>query len=355
MNEIPLLYKLSAILGIIWTLKLIVGWLIGLIPYANRIWGKFLNKSSEITGFRKIKRAAIENDIVTPLNELVSEISNELPNSWIKPVSFKWVRKESKEQFIKDGKIVLRIRPKENQENNFLTAVLYYFKEALFPGTKDIIPSIIQNSSSLYLTQRTVAKRSDKLDDVFDNEYLEPAIKKNTKISQYIEKFKKLDYGGLFTSTYFREMQEFAQASRLTNLRDKIVDESNEIIDHCNIFIKHIQLSKKQRKKLINSSFDEKIVWTRHGRAFQYSFLAVAQPYHFSTSGYIRRIRKKIKSGADRIYVVGAGNEVKFTVNVINTIQRKVTGIKLIHQFKQYRDYRGDYGGIGAVFAVAKS
>lgn len=38
----------------------------------------------------------------------------------------------------------------------------------------------------------------------------------------------------------------------------------------------------------------------------------------------------------------------------LTSIQEKVSGIKMIHRFNQYRDYRGDYGGVGALFAVAK-
>lgn len=345
---------LCTILGGITAAVIIGKGLIGAFSKVNYFWGYFVTKLDNIVSFKKIKRAAVEFDIVTPLNELINDISNELPNSWVKPVSFKWVRKESKEHFIKDGKIVLRIRPKEHQENNFLTAILYYFKGIIFPGTKDIIPKIIQNSSSLYLAQRTVAKRSEKLEDIFEEEYLNPTIKKNAEISEYIEKFQQLDCGGLYTSTYFREMQEFAKISRLTEMRDKIIDESDEIIDHCLAFINHIRLPKKQKKKLRESDFDTEKIFTHSGRAFKFSFLAVARPHHFGASDYIYRVEKKIENGADRIYVVGAGNEVTFTNDVIDTLQEKVKGIKLIHRFNQYRDYRGDYGGIGAVFAVVK-
>lgn len=112
------------------------------------------------------------------------------------------------------------------------------------------------------------------------------------------------------------------------------------------------KINKTKIKTVYEDDFDK--IFTFNRRAFNYSFLAVARPHHFGASDYIHRVEKHIENGVDRIYVIRAGNEVNFTNNVIDTIEEKVSGIKLAYRFNQYRDYRGDYGGVGALFAVAK-
>lgn len=140
----------------------------------------------------------------------------------------------------------------------------------------------------------------------------------------------------------------------MSDLRDHITDESTDIIEHCETFLKHIRLSKKQREKLNISDFDDNKIWTYSGRAFKYAFVAIAKPQHEGIWKYRVAVKRHIQNGVNRIYIVGAGNEVDFTNLVIDSIQRHIKGIKINQKFKQYRDYRGDYGGIGAIFSVVK-
>lgn len=338
-TSLPIWAQITAIVGGFLALLQILQIIGAFIPVANRYRSRIVRYLAEKSNYDKFKKEAIASDIITPLIDMAFEFKQELPKNWIRPPSIEWVKKETKEKFFKDGKIIIQITPREDQDHNFLVAIYYFLRDSLFPITQEIIP-VIHKSVALHLTRRIAADRSEELVKKFEDDFLEVAVRQIPQIADYLEKCEILDEGGFLTSIVVREVHQAAKKARFTGLRNTIKAEVNAIIKHNEQFLSQIS-------KGIQIPDD---LWSREGPATSYVFLLVARPFHLAIPIYISRARKSLKRGTSRLYVLGAERQKRFAEEVISGIEKSVPGYKLIEKFYLNKDYRGERGGVGALF-----
>lgn len=316
------------------------------IPQFEVIKSKIIIPFAKKWKFRKLVKEAIKNDIRGHVNIEVGKLQKELPKGWIQKMDIEWVEQENKNDFINDNEAVIRMRPLENQDQNFTIAVYYFFKKVFFPKTKRVIPEIHREASALHMSRRLIEKQKKHLKTIFEDSILEPAVQKRSGILDCLDRYGKIDQRGFFTGTFLREIHEIATQVRFQQKRKIMGSEVAEILKHIEDFIKKFDS-------------DENIPpggWYRFGPVTSYSFLLIAHP--IKTSGgvnpYINRAKEKLSQGADRLYVFGSNKEKWFAHSVIGHIQRYVSGYQLVEKFELYRDYRGERGGIGALFIAKK-
>ncbi len=328
-----------AILAVIGGFQVILAFLETLcriIPNLNnqrvRLW-RFL---AEKWSFKKLEKKAIASDIENTVNEVVLNLRNELPNSWLSKAAIKWVDREIKEDDLSDGEMILRIRPLESQDTNLMNGVYVFFSKALFPETKEIIPLSIRKAAALQISRRTISNSKPFLTERFEKGILECAIKNDPAIVEYIEKYNRIDNKGFFTGSFLREIHEIATRAQFKELRNQMLEEVKGVLFHIEEFVGNIGNLRT-------------IKWSRNGPATSYSFLLVAKPYHDGVDVYIKRVREKFSKGVERIYVMGTSQEKRFVEKVISEIA-KLPECRLVEIFKLHKDYRGDRNGIGALF-----
>jgi len=336
-----------------WIITLILLLLAGIkflsdtIPQLEIVKSKIITPFAKKWKFKKLVKEATKSDIKGHVNIEVGRLQNELPKGWIQKMNIEWVEQENKNDFINDNEVVIRMRPLEDQNQNFVTAVYYFFKKAFFPKTKRVIPETHREASVLYICRRLIETQKNHLKTKFEDSILEPAVQKRNGILDCLDRYGKIDQRGFFTGTFLREIHEIATQVKFQPQRKRMGNEIAEILKHIEGFIKKYDS-------------DEKIPpgdWYRFGPVTSYSFLLIANP--MKTSGgikpYINKAEEKLSQGADRLYVFGSNKEKWFARSVIGHIQRYVSGYQLLEKFELYRDYRGEKGGIGALFIAKKN
>ena len=140
-----------------------------------------------------MEKKAIASDIENTVNEVVLELQSELPFGWLDRASIEWVDRDIRDSDFIDGEMILRMRPLEDQDTNLINGIYFFFSKALFPETKEIIPASVRKATALQISRRTINNRKSFLKQKFETSILEPSIKEDSSILEYIEKFDGLE------------------------------------------------------------------------------------------------------------------------------------------------------------------
>lgn len=313
-----------------------------LVPQLSRIRSIFWKSIARKWKGRRLIKNAIASDIETRVNEVVIDLQNELPVGWIKKASIKWIS-EIEDADLEEGEMILRLRPLENQDKNLLSGVYVFFTKALFPNTKEVIPSNSRKAAILTIAHRTIAEKKPFLKQEFENSFLETAVQNDPSIATYLGRYKQIDQKGFFTGSFLREIHEIATKARFHELRGRMNQEIDEILTHIEEFIAHVST---------HTVLSEG--WHRVGPATSYAFLLVAQPNHQGIQPYIDRAKERSSQNIERLYVMGAKEQEPFARYAISEIA-KLPDYNLVEIFNLNKDYRGMQGGVGALFVASQT
>ena len=343
-NTLMVVGAIALILGLI---KL----LFELIPQLGRLKSDFWRWIAGKWKGRKLIKNAIASDIETHVNEVVADLQNELPTGWIKRASIKWIT-EIKDSDLEEGEMILRIRPLENQDQNFLSGVYAFFTRALFPRTKEVIPANARKAAVLRIAYRTITEKKPFLKQSFEDSFLETAVRDDPSVATYLGRYDRLDQKGFFTGSFLREIHEIATRARFHELRGRMNQEIDEILTHIEGFITNLE------RPIGNTRVPRATIppggWYRVGPATSYAFLLVARPEHQGVRPYINRAQERSAQNIERLYVMGAKEQEPFARYVISEIA-KLPNYKLVEIFNVNKDYRGTQGGIGALFVISQT
>lgn len=334
----------------IWLLIRLLKGLSEMIPAIKKIKASIYLPASKWFKFESLRKSAIKADIEGNVNQVIGTLRKELPEDWMPEISISWVKNETKEDFLSEKKAVIRMRPVEEQETNFVNAVYLFFLQNCFPKSGKSIPEITKESCVLQISRSLIYKQKPEFQEHFDDEVLEPAIQKKEKILNYLDRYSEIDKKGFFTGTFLREIHSIAKKSRFSKERNSIAKEASELLKHIETFAKGIN-AKTEDEKLKASD------WKRFGLNANYGFLLVANP-NKTQSGeqqYINRVQQGIAEGIDRFYIFSTREEKNLLKRVMTGIQTQIPECKMIEFFELSRDYRGNKSGYGVIFEVKNS
>lgn len=337
----PFLWFIIALLFLVST---IIGFLAKSLPQLDIIKSKVLLPIAQRYKHRQLVKSAIRSDVRGHANREIKRMRKYLPSSWAKDMDLDWIHNEDARTFLAEDKIVVRVRPVENQDRNFVNAIYHYFKTNFFPKAQNVVPQAHMEASVLHTCRSIAGNRNRQTREIFEDEILEPAVTRHRKIPEYLEDYSSLDEKGFFTGAFLRELHMACIDSRFTRNRNNIGNEVSEIMKHIKEFSEGI-------------GGDEEIpstLWCKPGDASSYGIVLVAHPSKTSSgsNAYINRAKEHIRNGARRLYVFGANSEKAFAKAVIVGISASIADCQLVEEFETRKDYRGNPRGIGAVFVV---
>lgn len=323
--------------------------LANLIPQLDTLKGRLITPLAKKWAFKKLSKQATKADIKGGVNTAILKLASEFPTGWLKPIDIEWVTNESREDFLNENEIVIRMRPVESQELNFVTAVYYFVRKSFFPRTKKVVPERYFEASVLFASRKIIERQRPELKTTFEDSVLDPEIDRDSKVLDILQRYETIDKQGLFNGIFLREIHTVASEAKLTPMRNKMRQEINDILKHIEDFLGYYNEGVKQEK--CSNSIPANM-WTRIGPITNYGFLLIASPMKISggVSIYVNRAKERAASGIDRLYVLGTEKEKKFANQIINAISNQVPEYTLKETLVLSHDYRGDIGGIGAVF-----
>ena len=334
------------VLLIIILILFIANWLASFIPQIDVIKSKILLPIAKIYKHKRLVKKAIKSDVCGHVNLEISKLKSYLPSGWVPKMDVEWVNNENEGDLLNDGRIVVRVRPVESQDQNFVNTVYHYFRTSFFPKTHAVIPKPHFEASVLYICMKIAENRGYKTKEIFEDQILEPAILRHDLIPSHLDDYRLIDSRGFFTGTFLRELHLTAVDSRFTSARRNMGQEASCIVKHIKDFIEAFQNEEMTPE-----------TWYNDGSASKYAILLVAHPANPAKTqsgidAYIRRARSSFESGAKRLYVFGSNTEAKFANSVIAGIEGTIDGVKLVEKYETPFDYRGQELGIGAIFSV---
>lgn len=288
--------------------------------------------------YKKFEKEAIRSDIQGTINYAVSPLIEELPSGSLKPLEIEYANNADINSFIRENKIFVRIRPVQNEDENFINVIRVYLEMALIPDSKTLLTEEQRKSITYFTTQKIVEGRKTLINKLHD-EYFLPDTHKYSKLNDYFQKIVTIDKKGLFYSIMIRIIEKGA-----SNLRFKtgtLSAEFENVLDHLVAFIKSLKSKEKNES-----------VWKYQKPGITFSILLVAKPektFFVKPESYVNRLKDDLKT-TDWVFVVFSQAESRYGARVANAIE-SADVVDLVDSIKSGKDYRGKNGGIVRLYA----
>lgn len=306
------------------------------IPVLMSIKAKILIPLANIFKFKKLQEAAIKSDIQGTVNYALAPLSKEITDQKIKPLEIEWVEDLPIEKFIKEDKILVRIKPLKDQDDNILSVTQPYLESVLLPHSSLLIADV-QKKSIVYFTTKMVIGNNNRLLAKFHDRYYLPDCKKYELLEGYFTKIDQIYRRGLFFSIVISAIEFASEKNRFK--KSNLSSDFGQILDHLLAFIE--SLSKPDSANPTNVS-----LWNYRGVSISYGLLLVAMPQKAligDIKPYITRATEHLKV-SDILFVAFSHQERNFGNEVARAIE-KALPVKLMDELTSRYDYRGENDG----------
>lgn len=338
----PLWHWFSSIAGIVIVIWAIFKLIPGIVEECEKFKAKVYAPLSRALHHSGLARAAIKADIQGNVNGAINQLASQMPTGWISNIDIKWVNNETRTQFFEKKRMIVHMRPVDDQERNFVTVVNVFLKEVLFGNVRELVPNLQRTAAELMIGDRIACMRGTTTANAFGQYIFEPATQ-NTKVEKYFHRYNGIDDRGLFSGPFIREVKHVAEEVRATRRKSQMAAEMNDALVHLEHF---------------SESLDKHAIppdaWLREGIMTKYGLLLVANPLKAAadaSDGYLTRVEDYYKRGVARLYVLGTAKEREFALRVIKKVDH-ASPYQLEQRFDLFHDYRREPGGIGAVFSL---
>lgn len=312
--------------------------LIFLVPRLLSVRSRLWCLVADTFTIQTFRRKAIATGLEEILNQTAFKLQRHLPKGWIKRARIRWVR-NSQAALLREGQLVLRVRPGKSADCNFIQSLHTYFYAALFPGCKDILPDVVISATSLAITRASLEGTHRYLLEEFDNVFLNTFGEAHQDVLDQFGDYVRLNEYGFLMGPFLREVNHAVNEARFTANRAHIPEMIRRILDHMLAFQAHTPLPED--------------AWFYNGPCTSYGFSLVSKPPNSrpAIEAYVRRAQSMVEKGIKRLYVIGRYDERDFVFKVIEALPR-IRELKVLEIFTLFRDYRGDENGVGALLGL---
>jgi len=266
----------------------------------------------------KVDPYTVASSIQDSVNGIFEDLNRQAPDVLPHPLKIEWVKSESPESFIKNGKAVVRLKHYVNQDRNIVDATLLYLNVGLLPRAKSYLDRTLRKSCESKVAMQVFAARRDTGAHAYfiENE-LDPAIKSDAKFKQDWQMLEKLDSVGFFTRVFLTEVKQAGEKLLGTMPTPAIQQELRS-------FAEFLQT-------IATKGLKEDVPLMFKGVKVKVAVVLVAKKETIESYGivpYIRRISRLAREGYDSIYINGWGEEfVKQIIEIKNDIEGKIVTI----------------------------
>jgi hypothetical protein len=110
----------------------------------------------------KLEKSAVAKDIEADINGFLRDFTPQT-REHILPygVKIKWVKSTTREAFIKEGKVIIKMRYHKNQAKNFLYTMLEWVNKGLIPEARDLLDKIVLRAADLVFINSILTKKKE--------------------------------------------------------------------------------------------------------------------------------------------------------------------------------------------------
>ena len=203
-------------------IKYLVIWLPGLTPaalffiallfYPEKIekWSALLWKLLNSFGgiFRTAHKRYVKHDLQGRVNEFVKYTSKNVPGLSEEKLQIQWVDPDMKrDSFIDKGKVVLRLRREDPDDQNFVHGAFLFISTSLLHKPKRYLSKTQREALDLFVCTKLLEREKESVVGIFIDQYLHPKTEDTkSKIAIYIDDCATIDNGGFFFTIFLQEL-----------------------------------------------------------------------------------------------------------------------------------------------------
>lgn len=289
-------------------------------PEKAEKWGSIIARSFSFLSLR-LEKISVARDIQSDINNFAKKLRSGTKSDIIPyGVKVNWVKNTTREAFVKDGRVVIKMEHHENQARNFLYATMDWVNRGLIPESRHLLDKGILQAADLTFINKvlTESKRHDSR-QIFLDEIYEPRVVKGSLVDRYCSVFGDLDKIGLFVGV---ALPEYASLGR--RLGPVIPDEKIRL-ETVYFFGMLEKLARKKHGKDVNPSYV--------GEYINCYVVLIARTETYAMYGlepYLGFINKCCREGARSFYVCAIGDSNVSVVKRIRDSYEKSTKLSYV-------------------------
>jgi len=275
-------------------------------------------------GFKRAKQF-ITRDVRTKIKQASKKINKEAEGLITKDVEIIWVNQDNIESFLRQGKVIIRMRHYQNQDKNIVNATTHYVLRGVLHTAKIYLPEKIQKAVNLALTKKILAEEQEvgTSTDYFFANILNPSLKSDKELEKIFMIIEKMERKGLFTRILLREIRLMGKKLYPATPTTQDFRETKSFFDFLDTFA-----------NIETGNFIRDWEFVRDN--IKMGILFVAKIGKIAVEGYepyIKRINEKINRGAKNIYLFGRKrnniNAIKEIARIIRAKNSKVKNFRI--------------------------
>ncbi len=279
-------------------------------------------------GFRRDKKF-IKKDVRSKINIASKRINKEADGLITKGVEILWVNQENVESFLRKGKVIIRMRPHENHDENVVNAVTHYVKTGVLHTSKRYLPEKVKEAVNLALTKKILLEESEDSTSLeyFGLQALNPSLESDLELKKIFSIIQKMEEKGLFTRILLREIRMLGKKLYPSEASDAVLRETKNFFDFLEPFACH-----EKDGDITDWNFIDKDI--------QVGIMYVAKKEKLNNEGltpYIKRVTGKFDQGCKKIYLFGRRkNNIQAIKSLVQILQ--IQDSKINARIEKYSD-----------------
>lgn len=264
----------------------------------------------------------IKTHLEGTLGKRIGEINKEVYGLDADKIKIVMVQTKTREAFIKERTLIIRLQRKENHDENLVNVAVLYTEHCLYKKLELHLDEEQRLGFNLYTVKSLLKNRGGSALQFLHKNYYLPVAKDNEKIQKYFEKLENVDEKGLFYSVFVQEMIFLGNKAYFKRKPEGINEEVDKFVDFLETFAKR-------------GKGEEDVEGTFLGVNIKMAFVLIALKEKRELGildNYIYYIKKLLQSRIESYYLLGRGENIPFTNKVADFIKKNSVNLQEINR-----------------------
>jgi len=301
----------------------VVGLLIYFIKNPEKVekWYSLIAGAFSFLGLR-FEKSSVARDIQSDINSFSKDYNDKGISSLPYGIKIRWISETTRESFIANGKVVVKMKHHKNRARNFLYGAIDWANKGVIPEGREFLHKKVLKALDFTLVYKLLTEKKRYgsrqlfLDEIYNKEAPNGSL-----VNTYSTAFNKLDESGIFMGVVLPEYTSFGKKMEKSIPSKKHFAET---IGFANMLEK---LSRKPSGVDISPEYK--------GDNIRCSVCLVARPEKFALLGlepYLSYINKCVKEGVESIYVCAIGDKNMSNARSIRNAYEKSENLSLVSE-----------------------
>lgn len=289
-------------------------------------------------------RRYVKSHLEATLGKRIEKINKEVHGLDADKIKIVLVQSKTREAFIKERTLIIRLQHKENHYENLVNVAVIYAEKFLYSKLELHLDDEQRAGINLYTAKSLLKNRGEAaLQFLHKNCYL-PVARDNGNIQAYFEKLEKIDNRGLFYSVFVQEMVFLGNKVYFKKKPVGINNEVKKFVDFLEDFAQRGRGETDVEKTFLGMNIKVAFVLVALREKRELGLL----------ENYVHYVEKLLSQGIESIYTFGWGANISFVHEVATAITNREQNLTEINRL-QYKLVFSDGGMVDALCVLFRN